>query len=202
MPAPDWTGKRMPSSLRWPRARALRCCKPAEFGARFLSSDDDRRRSTYLAGSCGSALAGGPGFEPGLLGPEPRVLPLNYPPKTARRGIGRRLGPVKQPARSAARRPRAHLNLGPICTPVSPRSAAACSRVAMVRPSAGGRLLGTICDLDAADANPSGSLRQQQAAVDHDDAAGHVARRVGGEQQERAVEVGRRPEAALRDLVA
>ncbi len=25
-------------------------------------------------------LAGGPGFEPGLLGPEPRVLPLNYPP--------------------------------------------------------------------------------------------------------------------------
>jgi hypothetical protein len=28
-------------------------------------------------------LAGGPGFEPGLLGPEPRVLPLNYPPRTA-----------------------------------------------------------------------------------------------------------------------
>lgn len=27
-------------------------------------------------------LAGGPGFEPGLLGPEPRVLPLNYPPTT------------------------------------------------------------------------------------------------------------------------
>lgn len=25
-------------------------------------------------------LAGGPGFEPGLTGPEPAVLPLNYPP--------------------------------------------------------------------------------------------------------------------------
>lgn len=25
-------------------------------------------------------MAGGPGFEPELLGPEPRVLPLNYPP--------------------------------------------------------------------------------------------------------------------------
>jgi hypothetical protein len=25
-------------------------------------------------------VAGGPGFEPGLRGPEPRVLPLNYPP--------------------------------------------------------------------------------------------------------------------------
>lgn len=25
-------------------------------------------------------LAGGPGFEPGLSGPEPEVLPLNYPP--------------------------------------------------------------------------------------------------------------------------
>lgn len=25
-------------------------------------------------------VAGGPGFEPELLGPEPRVLPLNYPP--------------------------------------------------------------------------------------------------------------------------
>src|SRR5512132_1924012 len=26
-------------------------------------------------------LAGGPGFEPGLSGPEPEVLPLNYPPR-------------------------------------------------------------------------------------------------------------------------
>ena len=25
-------------------------------------------------------MAGGPGFEPGLPGPEPGVLPLNYPP--------------------------------------------------------------------------------------------------------------------------
>ena len=25
-------------------------------------------------------MAGGPGFEPGLRGSEPRVLPLNYPP--------------------------------------------------------------------------------------------------------------------------
>lgn len=25
-------------------------------------------------------MAGGPGFEPGLPGPEPEVLPLNYPP--------------------------------------------------------------------------------------------------------------------------
>jgi hypothetical protein len=30
-------------------------------------------------------LAGGPGFEPGLLGPEPRVLPLNYPPNGPQR---------------------------------------------------------------------------------------------------------------------
>ncbi len=27
-------------------------------------------------------LAGGPGFEPGLSGSEPLVLPLNYPPLT------------------------------------------------------------------------------------------------------------------------
>lgn len=27
-------------------------------------------------------MAGGPGFEPELPGPEPGVLPLNYPPKT------------------------------------------------------------------------------------------------------------------------
>lgn len=26
-------------------------------------------------------MAGGPGFEPELPGPEPGVLPLNYPPK-------------------------------------------------------------------------------------------------------------------------
>ena len=26
-------------------------------------------------------MAGGPGFEPGLSGSEPLVLPLNYPPK-------------------------------------------------------------------------------------------------------------------------
>ena len=26
-------------------------------------------------------MAGGPGFEPRLSGPEPEVLPLNYPPK-------------------------------------------------------------------------------------------------------------------------
>ena len=26
-------------------------------------------------------VAGGPGFEPELPGPEPGVLPLNYPPK-------------------------------------------------------------------------------------------------------------------------
>ena len=50
------------------------------------------------AAAARSGLAGGPGFEPGLLGPEPRVLPLNYPPRTARRGIGRGLGLVKQPA--------------------------------------------------------------------------------------------------------
>jgi Cupin domain len=31
-------------------------------------------------------LAGGPGFEPGLLGPEPRVLPLNYPPTATDEG--------------------------------------------------------------------------------------------------------------------
>src|SRR3546814_15507206 len=36
-------------------------------------------------------LAGGPGFEPGLHGPEPRVLPLNYPP-AARRSEERRVG--------------------------------------------------------------------------------------------------------------
>jgi hypothetical protein len=30
-----------------------------------------------------AGLAGGPGFEPGLLGSEPRVLPLNYPPSRA-----------------------------------------------------------------------------------------------------------------------
>ena len=29
-------------------------------------------------------MAGGPGFEPGLLGPEPSVLPLNYPPAAGR----------------------------------------------------------------------------------------------------------------------
>jgi hypothetical protein len=33
-------------------------------------------------------LAGGPGFEPGLHGSEPRVLPLNYPP-THKRCVSR-----------------------------------------------------------------------------------------------------------------
>jgi hypothetical protein len=28
-------------------------------------------------------MAGGPGFEPELPGPEPGVLPLNYPPKNS-----------------------------------------------------------------------------------------------------------------------
>jgi hypothetical protein len=32
-------------------------------------------------------LAGGPGFEPRPLGPEPRVLPLNYPPVGAGSGL-------------------------------------------------------------------------------------------------------------------
>lgn len=31
-----------------------------------------------------SVLAGGPGFEPGLTGSEPVVLPLNYPPARRR----------------------------------------------------------------------------------------------------------------------
>jgi hypothetical protein len=39
-----------------------------------------------LKGGPRDQLAGGLGFEPRLLGPEPRVLPLNYPPKTADEG--------------------------------------------------------------------------------------------------------------------
>ena len=33
-----------------------------------------------VGGSLSITVAGGPGFEPGLSGPEPEVLPLNYPP--------------------------------------------------------------------------------------------------------------------------
>lgn len=48
-------------------------------------SRDAAAASDPLKGGIGSdgrfcALAGGPGFEPGLTGPEPVVLPLNYPP--------------------------------------------------------------------------------------------------------------------------
>ena len=32
-------------------------------------------------------MAGGPGFEPELPGPEPGVLPLNYPPNVEINGI-------------------------------------------------------------------------------------------------------------------
>lgn len=45
-------------------------------------------------------MAGGPGFEPGLLGPEPRVLPLNYPPAGSDcrcRAIFSRVRVVRQP---------------------------------------------------------------------------------------------------------
>ena len=38
----------------------------------------------FIADAEFAGLAGGPGFEPGLLGPEPRVLPLNYPPRHGR----------------------------------------------------------------------------------------------------------------------
>ncbi len=43
---------------------------------RFSNDDEDGR----------SELAGGPGFEPGLSGSEPLVLPLNYPPSGAGAG--------------------------------------------------------------------------------------------------------------------
>jgi hypothetical protein len=35
---------------------------------------------SFWAVSISGLLAGRPGFEPGLHGPEPRVLPLNYLP--------------------------------------------------------------------------------------------------------------------------
>ena len=57
-------------------------------------------------------LAGGPGFEPGLSGSEPLVLPLNYPPTAclARGPAGRSLTPIvlgKQQSESAGDRPSA-----------------------------------------------------------------------------------------------
>src|SRR5690606_10581766 len=48
-----------------------------------LERQQRQRRSWLPSDSAQSVmrdLAGGPGFEPGLLGSEPRVLPLNYPP--------------------------------------------------------------------------------------------------------------------------
>jgi hypothetical protein len=43
---------------------------------------------------------------------------------------------------------------------------------------------------------------QHQAAIDHDDAAGHVAGSIRGEEKERAVEIVRRAEATLRDALS
>src|SRR4051812_30607051 len=42
-------------------------------------------------------VAGGPGFEPRLPGPEPGVLPLNYPPTAQRDEEITRPPPPKQP---------------------------------------------------------------------------------------------------------
>ncbi len=39
-----------------------------------------REQLSFWAVSISGLLAGRPGFEPGLHGPEPRVLPLNYLP--------------------------------------------------------------------------------------------------------------------------
>ncbi len=38
------------------------------------------RKESVLLIKKKTTMAGRPGFEPGLLGPEPRVLPLNYLP--------------------------------------------------------------------------------------------------------------------------
>ncbi len=53
---------------------------------RLPPGDGVREPSACISG----VVAGGPGFEPGPSGPEPEVLPLNYPP--AGKPVGARSG--------------------------------------------------------------------------------------------------------------
>ena len=65
-----------PANPHGPRLGGTAGCNPPMCPARVRASNDRAvpRES--------QGVAGGPGFEPGLPGSEPGVLPLNYPPST------------------------------------------------------------------------------------------------------------------------
>lgn len=52
------------------------------FSYKFFCDKIAKQRYKFKTYLSLDSLAGRPGFEPRLLGPEPRVLPLNYPPSS------------------------------------------------------------------------------------------------------------------------
>ncbi len=68
------------SGLLRPQARALLAAYRGQGLALRRRYDTGAWTTLCLGRRAARRMAGGPGFEPGLFGSEPKVLPLNYPP--------------------------------------------------------------------------------------------------------------------------